>query len=64
MFAMNAQTGSLYFGLWYPIVIASLTFIIGLLFVPETKDRDIYAGDMSIHPGDKPIEFEPMAPSV
>jgi hypothetical protein len=41
-FAMVAQTGDIYFGLWYPIVIALGTFIIGLLFVPETKDRDIY----------------------
>jgi hypothetical protein len=64
VFAMNAQTGSLYFGLWYPIVIAAATFVIGLLFVPETKDRDIYAGDMSMHVGDREIPFEPMAPSV
>ena len=46
MFAMNAQNGSIYFGLWYPIVIAAGTAVIGLLFVPETKDRDIYAGDL------------------
>jgi len=44
-FAMIAQTGDVYFGLWYPIVIASVTVVIGLLFVPETKDRDIYAED-------------------
>ena len=41
-FAMVAATGDIYFGLWYPIVIALCTFVIGLLFVPETKDRDIY----------------------
>jgi len=41
-FAMVAQTGDIYFGLWYPIVIALGTFVIGLIFVPETKDRDIY----------------------
>ncbi len=41
-FAMVAQTGDIYFGLWYPIVIALGTFVIGMLFVPETKDRDIY----------------------
>jgi MFS family permease len=40
-FAMVAQTGDIYFGLWYPIVIAVSTFIIGFLTVPETKDRDI-----------------------
>jgi MFS family permease len=41
--AMVAQTGDIYFGLWYPIVIALITFVVGLLFIPETKDRDIYA---------------------
>ena len=44
-FAMVASTGDIYFGLWYPIVIAMGTFVIGLIFVPETKDRDIYAAD-------------------
>jgi MFS family permease len=61
MFAMNAQKGSIYFGLWYPIVIAGATAVIGLLFVPETKSRDIYAGDSSIHPGDTVLEFDPNA---
>jgi hypothetical protein len=44
-FAMVAQNGNMYHGLWYPIVIAAVCFVIGLLFVPETKDRDIYADD-------------------
>jgi MFS family permease len=61
MFAMNAQNGSIFYGLWYPIVIAGATFVIGLLFLPETKDRDIYAGDSSIHPGDKVVSLDPMA---
>ena len=61
MFAMNAQNGSIYFGLWYPIVIASGTFIIGLLFLPETKDRDIFEGDSSMHQGDKLVTLDPMA---
>jgi len=42
-FAMIAQTGDIFFGLWYPIVIALMTFVIGLLFVPENKDKDIFA---------------------
>ena len=42
-FALVAQTGDIYYGLWYPIVFALITFVIGLIFVPETKDRDIYA---------------------
>ena len=44
-FAMVAQTGDIYFGLWYPIVIAVATVIIGALFIPETKDRDIFTYD-------------------
>jgi hypothetical protein len=44
-FAMIAQTGDIFFGLWYPIVIALMTFVIGMLFVPENKDKDIFAAD-------------------
>ena len=44
-FAIVAQTGNIYNGLWYPIIIAGATFVIGMLFVRETKDRDIYAAD-------------------
>jgi MFS family permease len=44
-FAMVAQNGDMYHGLWYPITIAAITFVIGMLFVRETKDTDIYAGD-------------------
>ncbi len=44
-FAIVAQTGNMYNGLWYPIIIASITFIIGTLFIKETKDVDIYAND-------------------
>jgi MFS family permease len=44
-FAIVASTGNMYNGLWYPIVIASVTFVIGMLFIKETKDVDIYRGD-------------------
>jgi hypothetical protein len=44
-FAIVAQTGNIYNGLWYPIVIAVMTFVVGVLFVRETKDRDIFAND-------------------
>ena len=37
------STGDIYAGLWYPIGIAAITFVIGLLLLPETKDRDISA---------------------
>ena len=40
-FAMVAATGDIYYGLWYPIVVAVLTLIVGLLFLPETFRRDI-----------------------
>jgi len=40
-FAMVAATGDIYYGLWYPIVVAALTVIAGLLFLPETFKRNI-----------------------
>jgi MFS family permease len=40
-FAMVAATGDIYYGLWYPIVIAALTLVAGLLFLPETFRRNI-----------------------
>ena len=43
-FAMVAATGDIYYGLWYPIVVALGTFVIGLFFVPETYKRDIFKG--------------------
>ena len=43
--AIVAQTGNMYNGLWYPIIVAGATFVIGMLFVRETKDVDIYAKD-------------------
>jgi MFS family permease len=42
-FAIAASTGDIFSGLWYPIVVALGTFVIGLIFMPETKDRDIFA---------------------
>ena len=44
-FAIVAQTGNMYNGLWYPIIVAGMTFVVGMLFVRETKDVDIYAND-------------------
>jgi len=42
-FALVAYKGDIYYGLWYPIVIALATFVIGLLFVKESKDNNINA---------------------
>ena len=39
--AMVAATGDIYYGLWYPIVVAVMTLIIGSLFLSETRHRDI-----------------------
>ena len=44
-FAIVASTGNMYNGLWYPIIIAGATLVIGTLFIRETKDVDIYAND-------------------
>jgi MFS family permease len=41
VFAIVAATGNIYSGLWYPIGVAAVAFVIGLIFLPETKDRDI-----------------------
>jgi len=43
--AIVSQTGNMYNGLWYPIIIAMATFVIGMLFVRETKDVDIFKHD-------------------
>ena len=39
--ASVAATGDIYAGLWYPIIIAAMAFVVGFVFLPETKDRDI-----------------------
>jgi MFS family permease len=44
-FSIVAAQGNIYSGLWYPIIIATMTFVIGMLFVKETKDVDIYKDD-------------------
>ncbi len=45
-FAISAQTGNIYSGLWYAIVIAVMTVVIGTIFVPGgTHKKDIFAGD-------------------
>ncbi len=46
-FAMIAQTGDVYYGLWYPVVIALVCVVIGIFFVPETKDRNIFDNSIS-----------------
>jgi MFS family permease len=40
-FAMVAAKGDIYYGLWYPIVVAAMTFVVGIFFIHETKDHKI-----------------------
>jgi len=40
-FAIVTTTGDIYSGLWYPVALASLSFVVGALFLPETKDRTL-----------------------
>ena len=42
-FAMVAASGDIYYGLWYPVVVAGATFLIGLFFIRETRNADIHA---------------------
>ena len=39
--AVVAATSNIYSGLWYPIAVAAMSFVVALIFLPETKDRDI-----------------------
>jgi hypothetical protein len=41
-FAIVAQTGNIYSGLWYPVIVASLTLVIGALLVRETRGASLH----------------------
>ena len=45
VFAMSAAKGDIYYGLWYPIIVAAMTLVIGILFVKDNK-RDVALKDM------------------
>ena len=42
-FAMVAATGNIYYGLWYPVVVALVTVVVGVLFIRDRKDVDLHA---------------------
>ena len=44
-FAIVASTGNIYAGIWYPVIIAGITFVIALFFLPETYKRNIKHGE-------------------
>jgi hypothetical protein len=48
--AMVAATGDIYYGLWYPIVVAVMSLVIGSFFLTETRERDIRTYDHSMLP--------------
>jgi hypothetical protein len=39
---MVAATGNIYYGLWYPVVVALVTVVVGFLFIRDRKDVDIH----------------------
>ncbi|WFU05356.1 MFS transporter (plasmid) [Rhizobium sp. CB3171] len=43
VFAMSAATGDIYYGLWYPIAVAAMSLVIGLIFIRDTKGIDLNA---------------------
>ena len=45
VFTIAAASGNMYSGLWYPASVAAMTALVGTLFIPETKNVDIYADD-------------------
>ena len=42
VFAIVASTGDIYSGLWYPVAVAAMTLVIGMLLLPETYRKDIF----------------------
>ncbi|MBR8335132.1 MFS transporter [Burkholderia ambifaria] len=44
-FALVAQTGDIYFGLWYPVTVAAMSFVIGLVFIREPRRDALYSDD-------------------
>jgi hypothetical protein len=41
--AMNVYKGSFYYGLWYPVIVSAIAFLVALFFMPETRGRNIEA---------------------
>lgn len=39
--ALAVATGDIYYGLWYPVIVAAMTLIVGALFLPETRNREL-----------------------
>jgi len=61
-FAIVAATGDIYSGLWYPILVALMTFVIGIIFMPETKDRDIITYETEPAPENPALRLDRVGP--
>jgi MFS family permease len=42
-FSLVVATGNIYYGLWYPVIVVSLSFLIGMCYLKETRGRDLHA---------------------
>ena len=49
-FAVVASTGNIYAGIWYPVIIAGITFVVALFFLPETYKRQIHHTEGAVDP--------------
>jgi hypothetical protein len=57
--AIVASRGNIYAGLWYPVIVALMSFVIGSLFIQETKDRDIGHEQLAARGAPERIEVAP-----
>jgi hypothetical protein len=42
-FSLVVATGNIYYGLWFPVTVASLSFVIGMCFMKENRGRDLHS---------------------
>jgi MFS family permease len=47
--ALVAAKGDIYYGLWYPIIVALMSFVVGLIFLRDRKDSDLHADESTYH---------------
>ena len=57
--AMSLPRVNIYAGLWYPIIVALMSFVIGSLFIQETKDRDIGHEHLAARRAPERVEVAP-----
>src|SRR5438477_9153391 len=47
--AMVAASGDIYYGLWYPIIVALITVVVGALFLHETRGTNLHADEKHVY---------------